>query len=234
MALGGPVALGGLGPALGDPGFALARLSGEPHDQRLGAGRETVDRGVDGIGVARWAPRVALGAGRDLVERLGAAQQQHRQHGEFVAVEAERIIDDVFVLAHPVACAAHRACEPSLAQLEHERIDLALAEVQHRVAAGRLVAGSLERLGGQRVVVGGGFRLLDQRREDPGVLGTDIHALDLRSSRPVARRVAVAMIQASTTVSPSRWNAPVAGSASDAPSDTAATAAAATPADASR
>jgi len=64
----------------------------------------------------------------------------------WVVVGTERVVDDVFVLADPVARAAHRACEPFLAQFEHEGIDLPLTEVDHRVAVGRLVARSLERL----------------------------------------------------------------------------------------
>ena len=72
------------------------------------------------------------------------------------------------------------AGESVLAQLEHERVDLPLAVVDHRLAVGRLVARGPQRVRAQRVAVGGGLGLLDEASEDPGMLGGDVHTRDRR------------------------------------------------------
>ena len=55
--------------------------------------------------------------------------------------EAERLVDDVLVLADPVPAAGHGAGQLHLPELEHEGVDLAFGVVDDRVPIRGLVAG---------------------------------------------------------------------------------------------
>ena len=84
--------------------FLLPGPAVQTDHERIVCG-ETID---DALHVAEIGERVhALRTSFDLAHRLGAAEEQHGEHGLRPGVEIEHVVGDVAVLRHPVRRAVH-------------------------------------------------------------------------------------------------------------------------------
>ena len=111
---------------VGPPSLLLARLPLLLLDERLVAGGERAQRGVDLLQVGEGVQ--ALGPAAELARRLRAAQQQQREDGPLAAVEAEHLVEHLAVLrlAGAVARVQH-AGEPRGPQAVEGGLHLELA-----------------------------------------------------------------------------------------------------------
>src|SRR5690606_2002061 len=86
-----------------------------------------------------------------------------------------RLMEHVAVLVHALAVAAHRPRQTFLPKRQHHLVNVAVGVLHDRVATRRLVARGDERVGRQRVVVGGRRFLLDEAAENSNLLWCQLH-----------------------------------------------------------
>jgi hypothetical protein len=161
--------------------LAPSRLARQPRDERpVGARHQLLELEFHLAHVPERGEARSVRA--QLARRLRAAQQQlaHDRgtlRGELQGPEL-RVAEQVLVLRHPAA--ESRLFEHQLAahQAVHQRLHLALVELEHRVAVALLVAGVGQRVERQRVLVRRGDLLLDEAADHACFVGSqfDGHA----------------------------------------------------------
>ena len=102
----------------------------------------------------------ALAAGQQFVEGLRAAQQQEAEQDDLGVHQLQLFFRALFPAVG--AAAHHQARQAATFEAAQGVADLARAEVEHRFAAGLLVAGQDHGVQGQWVGFRGGGLLLDQ------------------------------------------------------------------------
>ncbi len=112
--------------------------------------------------VERRQRREPLGAGLELARRLRAPEQEHREHGKFFAVEAERFLREVTVFHCAASVPARQPREPVQAQPLSRVPDRRLVVGRHRVTVRRLIARQPQPVERQRILVRSRPALLDQ------------------------------------------------------------------------
>ena len=119
-----------------------------------------VDKGVE-----------TLGALADLADGLGAAQQQHAEDGLLALGQVGKLVPEgVLALRDAGAGLVHENGEFLVAQALHRLLDRVGAEVDNRLAVARLVAGRVEAVEGQRILVRSGRLLFEEAAEDASLL----------------------------------------------------------------
>ena len=149
----------------------LAGLPRQPQDEL--ALDQPLEHGLDGGEVRERLQ--ALRALLELAGRLRAAQHQHREHGELVGAEAQRLVEQVPELVRAAGVAARQPREAPLGEAVQGLADDRLVVLHDRVAVRRLVARQPQRVEAQRIRVGGRALLLDQAAEDPHLDRVEVH-----------------------------------------------------------
>ena len=127
-----------------------------------------------------------FGAGAQLTRRLRAPQEQHRQERSLVGTEPEPLIEDLVILqGPPPGVGPHDPQQASLLERPRGLLDGLLVEVDHWVPVARLVTGSPQRVGRERVRRRHRRLLLHQAAQDALIFGGQDrelgHADDLRT-----------------------------------------------------
>jgi hypothetical protein len=131
--------------------------------RRSRARGESAQQRVDllGLGVVAHARDAGLQRSR----RLRSAQQQLREHGELGRADVQHLVELVAELRHAAAAVDPR--DDALLLQRHQRTrDLERHQLGDRVAVVLLVAAVDQRVLAERVGVGHGRLLLDQRADD--------------------------------------------------------------------
>ena len=142
--------------------------------------------------VQRRERRHPLGPRLELARRLRAAEQEHGENRQLLAIEIERLLGQVPVLDGAAAVAAGQPGQPVQAQPLRCLPDRRLVIGGDRVAVGRLIARQPQTIERQRILIRGRPALLDQAPEHPlfgrGELG-DVHGSEhnRRYDRSVGR-----------------------------------------------
>ena len=123
--------------------------------------------------------RHALGPDAQLADRLRAPQQEHGQDGALAVVEAQRLVEHLAVADDRAAVRGqHEADQLLVLELvergEHRRLVVA----DDRLPVRGLVAGGLQGVDGEGVLLGSRQALLDQRAQHPGALRAQLHATE--------------------------------------------------------
>ena len=121
---------------------------------------EALDRGDVGEVVHAVAGDAQLARG------LRAAQHQHSEQDHRLRGNAQHAVD--VVLVAPGAAAAGLGHQAVALEAVDRSLHLRLAELEHRVATGLLVAARHQRVERQRIAVGHGALLFGQHAEDAG------------------------------------------------------------------
>ncbi len=120
-----------------------------------------------------------LGADAELADGLGAAEQEHGQNGALAGVEAERLVEDLAVADDGAAVRGqHEAHQLLVLQLVERRQDRRLVVAHDRLPVRGLVAGRLEGVDREGVLLRRGQTLLDERAQDAGTFRAQLHATE--------------------------------------------------------
>ena len=95
-----------------------------------------------------------------------------------MAVEPEGFLDHVFVFAHAMPAASDSAGQLQLAELDHERVELVFAVVDHRIPIGRLVTCTPECARRERVAVGGRLGFLNETTNNSSLFRSEVRGSD--------------------------------------------------------
>ena len=113
---------------------------------------QAVERGDDVV--ERLEVVHAVGAAAEFAGGLGAAEQEHADHGDLATVEVEDFLESVFVFRDAAVGAAGRAGQSLFLQRGEGVTNRGLVEGHDRVAIVFLVAGVDQGVERERVVAG--------------------------------------------------------------------------------
>ena len=134
-----------------------------------GAGGQAVEGGEDGVDAVEGVE--AVGTAAELAGGLRAAEDEEAEEGDLVAAEVEDGAEAVLVLGN--AGVADRGDDVEVFEGVEGLANLVLGEIEDGIAAGALVAGADKRVERERIVLGGGDLLLDERAEDAELDGIE-------------------------------------------------------------
>jgi hypothetical protein len=171
---------------MGVAGLAGAGLAGENGGEGAGfvadcvgggAGREALERGLDGSEVVEGVK--AVGAAAKFAGGLGAAEHEETEDRGLVATEVENGADAVLVLGDAGGwfseAVADRGDEGEIFQRMEGLSDLFFGEIEHGVAAGALIARVDQRVQRERIVFGRGDLFFNEGAEDAELVGREVH-----------------------------------------------------------
>ena len=153
------------GKEMGVAGLLCARLAREDFDEGRLAVHEQVEGGVNGGEIVELIE--AIGAGAEFAGSLRAAEKEHAEQGDFVAVEIEDFREAVFELGD-AAVGGSRACQALLAQRMERAADGVFVEIHDWIAIRFLVGGVQDGVQRKRVILGRGDFFFDERAQDAG------------------------------------------------------------------
>ena len=143
------------------------------HDERFGTGRQPFENPLHAPHIVEVG-LVALGAGLQLVERLGTPQHHDGQDGELLAGEGPGLAEHLTVLGHPSVGGEQDPGEVLLPQVVQGAGHHVLVIADHRLPVGGLVAGQGQRVEGEGILLRSRRFLLDQAAEDAHLLGREL------------------------------------------------------------
>ena len=153
------------GEEMGIARFLGAGLPGKNLDERWFALHQVLQAGLHGAEVVKMVQ--AFGAAAEFARRLGAAQEQNREDGNFVAIEVESFLEAVLVLGHAAVRGADGANEGLAVQGMQRLADGGFVEIHDGFAVRFLVAGVEECVQREWIVFGSGDLFFDERAQDP-------------------------------------------------------------------
>jgi hypothetical protein len=169
---------------VGVAGLAGAGLAGKDCGERDGglavglcadfvgsAGGQALKCGLNGGEVVEGEE--AVGATAKLARGLRAAEHKETKDGSLVAAEVENGADAVLVLGDTAV--ADRGGEGEVFERVEGLADLVFGEVEHRVAAGTLVARVDEGIEGEGIVLRRGDLFFNEGAEDAELDGIELH-----------------------------------------------------------
>jgi hypothetical protein len=166
---------------MGITGLARARLAREDDGEGAcglvagfvdgGASSQAFERGLDGGEIAEGVE--AVGAAAEFAGGLRAAEHEKTEDGGLVAAEVENSPDTVLVLGD--ASIANRGDEAEVLERVKGLADLVFIEIEHRIAAGALVARIQQRVEREGIVLGSGDLFFDEGAYDSELVGGELH-----------------------------------------------------------
>jgi len=109
-----------------------------------------------------------------LAGSLGIAEAKDRKNRNLGVVERKHLGRYLTVLPRSRTGRFHAPCQAALAKAQHRRIDISLAEIHDRFTTRLLIARRSQRVGAERVLVGGGSLFFDQRTQHPDLLRGEV------------------------------------------------------------
>jgi hypothetical protein len=171
---------------MGIAGLARARLAREDGDKGAGlidcfvgggAGGQALEGGLDGGKVVEVVE--AVGAAAEFARGLGAAEHKEAEKGSLVAAKIEDCADSMLVLGDAGGwfseAVADRGDEGEVFKRVECLADLFFGEIEHRVAAGALIARVKQGVEGEGIVLWRGDLFFDERAEDAELMGREVH-----------------------------------------------------------
>ncbi len=137
-----------------------AGLPGKNLDEGRLALHQVLQAGLHGAEIVEGVH--AFGARAEFAGRLGAAQEQDTENGDFVAIEVEGFLQAVLVLGDATVRGADGADEGLLVQRMERLADGGLVQIHRGFAVRFLVAGIDEGVQGKRVIFGSGDFFFDE------------------------------------------------------------------------
>jgi hypothetical protein len=166
---------------MGIAGLTRARLAREDDSKGAGglvagfvdrgASGQTLEGGLDGCEIIEGVETV--GAAAEFAWGLRAAEHEKTEDSGLVAAEIEDSPDPVLVLGD--ASIADGGDEGKVLERVEGLADLVFGEIEHRVAAGTLVARIQQRVEREGIVLGGGDLLFDKGAQDAELVGGELH-----------------------------------------------------------
>ncbi len=150
---------------MGVASLLCAWLAREDFDEGGLAVHEQVESGVHGGEIVELIK--AIGAGAEFAGSLRAAEKEHAEQGDFVAVEIEDFGEAVFELGY-AAVGGGGACEALLAQRMERAANGVFVEIHHWIAIRFLVGGVQDGVQRKRVILGRGDLFFNKRAQDAG------------------------------------------------------------------
>ena len=171
---------------MGVAGLLGARLAREDFDEGRLTVHEQIEGGVNGGEIVELIE--AIGAGAEFAGSLRAAEKEHAEQGDFVAVEIEDFREAVFELGD-AAVGGGRACEALLAQRMERAADGVFIEIHDWIAIRFLVGGVQDGVQRKRVILGRGDFFFDERAQDASFYGSqcEVHGGHDTQRRDFAR-----------------------------------------------
>jgi hypothetical protein len=154
--------------------FLGAGLARKNFGERRVASHEEIERGVDGVEIVELVQ--ALGAGAEFAGRLRAAEKEHAEQGDFVAMEIVGVLEAMLELGDATV-GGGGARKAVLIQRMEGLANGIFVEGCDGVAVRFLVAGVEESVEGERVVLRSGDLFFDEGAEDARFRGCqmDVH-----------------------------------------------------------
>ncbi len=150
---------------MGVAGLLCARLAREDFDEGRLPVHEQGEGGVNGGEIVELIE--AIGAGAEFTGSLRAAEEEHAEQCNFVAMEVEDFGKAVFELGD-AAVGGGGACEALLAQRMERVANGVFVEIHHWIAIRFLVGGVQDGVQRKRVILGRGDFFFDERAQDAG------------------------------------------------------------------
>jgi len=132
---------------------------------------QTLESRLDGCEIVEGVETVSAAA--EFAGGLRAAEHEKTEDSGLVAAEIEDSPDPVLVLGD--ASIADGGDEGKVLERVEGLADLVFGEIEHRVAAGTLVARIQQRVEREGIVLGGGDLLFDKGAQDAELVGGELH-----------------------------------------------------------